>query len=621
MSKIMSLIRRAPKRLSALVAIVAVAMIAPAIANAWGPDRPIFESNEGATYPVFNSMTKNPVVGDERNFVRIRESGTGNYTNQVNFVPGKVYEVSVYYHNNAASNLNASGKGQAKDATLKMEVPNVVTGGVNAALTGTISASNTNPLKVWDEAYGKNTTNSDIALRYVSGSARFTSQGAINGQTVPDTLFTTGAKLGYSGQNGEVPGCNEFSGYVTFKLRVDQPNFEVIKKVSTDEGKTWSDSVKAKPGSSVQYAISYQNTGTNQQDNVSVRDILPAGVTYTAGSTYIQNSTTNGQLKKASDGITTVGYNAGSYQPKGNVFFKFSAKLPNEDALKCGSNTLVNTARVTTNAGYKEDTATVIVDRECKPPVKYKCESLKIDTIDRTNFKFTTNYSVENATFKSVTYTIRNANGTVVSTQTSTSNTLNYTQGTPGTYSVQAVVTVTVDGQDKVAPGDCKGTFKVPEVPPTKITVCELATKKIVTIDEKDFDPTKYSKNLADCKEVVKKIKVCEIATKQIVIINEADFNPAKYTTDLDKCKETPPTKIEVCEIATKTIVTIDEKDFDASKYTKDLSKCDDTPVPPVTPPELPQTGAGENIVAILGLGALIASIAYYAASRRALNQ
>ncbi|HEU4831007.1 MAG TPA: LPXTG cell wall anchor domain-containing protein, partial [Candidatus Saccharimonadales bacterium] len=38
-------------------------------------------------------------------------------------------------------------------------------------------------------------------------------------------------------------------------------------------------------------------------------------------------------------------------------------------------------------------------------------------------------------------------------------------------------------------------------------------------------------------------------------------------------------------------------------------------------PPELPTTGAGENIAAILGLGSIVASIGYYIASRRALNQ
>lgn len=34
---------------------------------------------------------------------------------------------------------------------------------------------------------------------------------------------------------------------------------------------------------------------------------------------------------------------------------------------------------------------------------------------------------------------------------------------------------------------------------PGQINVCELATRKIVTINESDFDSSKYSKNLADC--------------------------------------------------------------------------------------------------------------------------
>lgn len=39
-----------------------------------------------------------------------------------------------------------------------------------------------------------------------------------------------------------------------------------------------------------------------------------------------------------------------------------------------------------------------------------------------------------------------------------------------------------------------------PANPPNQlITVCELSSKQIVTIDEAAFDPAKYSKNLADC--------------------------------------------------------------------------------------------------------------------------
>lgn len=554
MSKITTLIRRAPKRFAAVAVIAAAAIVIPAAAYAWGPNRPTFTGASPAPYVTFNSMTDNPEVGDERNFVRIRESGTTTYRDNVNLEPSKVYDVSVYYHNNAASNLNDSGVGVAKNAKLKMEVPGVVTAGVNAAFTGTISASNANPGSVWDEAYGKNTTNADIALRYVSNSATFVSKGAINGQKLPDTLFTTGANLGYNSQDGTVPGCNEFSGYVNFQIRVDQPNFSLKKEVSVDNGKTWvNDSVKAKAGSTVQYKISYQNTGSTQQDNVSLRDMLPKGVTYTAGSSVIANATTGGQYAATKDGITTTGYNAGSYQPKGNAFFKFSATLPKENQLECGTNKLVNTARATTNAGYKEDTATVIIDKTCKPVVKYECKSLGVTVVDRTHFKFNTSYSVQNATFKSVTYVIKDASGKTVDTKTSTAanGALDYTRTAAGKYSVQATVTVSVDGQNKtVTSAGCKAAFEVPALP-SDITVCELETKKIITIKETAFDASKHTK-------------------------------------DLSKCQETPP-------------VT--------------------PPETPGTPPELPQTGLGSDIVAITGLGALIASAAYYVASRRALNQ
>jgi uncharacterized repeat protein (TIGR01451 family)/LPXTG-motif cell wall-anchored protein len=158
------------------------------------------------------------------------------------------------------------------------------------------------------------------------------------------------------------------------------------------------------------------------------------------------------------------------------------------------------------------------------------------------------------------------------------------------------------DGADVVVTKTCE----------KEITVCELATKKIVTIKASQFDAKKYSKDLKDC-ETPSKIVVCELATKKIVTINASEFDAKKYSKNLDDCKTIE--KITVCEIATKTIVTIDASAFNTDKYTKDLSKC------ATTPPELPKTGPTENIVAVLGLGALIASIGYYIASRRALNQ
>jgi LPXTG-motif cell wall-anchored protein len=42
-------------------------------------------------------------------------------------------------------------------------------------------------------------------------------------------------------------------------------------------------------------------------------------------------------------------------------------------------------------------------------------------------------------------------------------------------------------------------------------------------------------------------------------------------------------------------------------------ARCKTTP----TPPELPTTGAGENIATFLGLGALVTAFSYYRASRK----
>lgn len=474
MSKLRSLIMRAPKRLSAAVAIVAAAIIVPSAVLAWGPSRDTYTYESPADKITFNSITNNPQIGDERNFVRIREDKAGTtYGDNINLEPGKVYEMMVYYHNNAASNLNLT----ATDVKLRMEVPGVVKPGVNAVLAGNISSSNADPGTVWDEAYGKNTTNADIALRYLTGSAKVSSNGAVDGMTLPEELFTTGTKLGYNALDGNLPGCNEYAGYVTFKFRVDQPNFTVKKEVSTD-GKTWKDSVTAKAGSEVSYRIVYQNTGTTQQDNVSVRDMLPEGASYVAGSSLIANSVTGGQYKSTVDGVASVGYNAGSYQPDGNFYFKLKATLPNSDELECGVNELVNTARVTTSGGYKEDTATVTINKECQPG---------------------------------------------------------------------------------------------------EIQVCELSTKKLITIDETAFDSKKYSKDLNDCKETPKE------------------------------------EKIQVCDLSTKKIVTIDESDFDSKKYSKDLSKCE-------TPSELPKTGPADTILGLFGLGAIVASAAYYIASRRSVR-
>lgn len=514
MSKLISLMRKAPKRTSALLLTIAAAVIVPATLFAWGPSRPTYTWTDSVDHVTFNSMTNNPVRGDERNFSVVREStaAASTFADTVSLTAGKEYEVYIYYHNNAATSTNASGKGVAKGAYVKSQIPAVVANGsTGTKAVNYIGASNANPLEVWDDVSFSNTTGGDIALRFVPGSATIHNFGSTNGKVLADSIITTGVPIGFNALDGVLPGCNEFSGYVTFRVKADQPNFTISKQVHKTGVAGWKETETVNPGENVDFLITYKNTGTTAQNNVVINDLLPAGMTYVEGSTSVAN-TTNPNGIKVGDNITKGGINIGNYAPGATAFIKFVAKVVDNDALPaCGPNTLVNTSKAQTNNGTKSDTATVIVTKECKNIVAYTCDKLDITRITKTSARFTTNYTLTNATFKSVTYVISDANGKEIATKTSTEKTLDYDFGNVGTYSVQSTITATADGKDVTATSEgCKATFTIPENPVTPIT-----------------------------------------------------------------------------------------------------------PVTPVTPTELPKTGIGESILTVVGLGSMVASVAYYVASRR----
>lgn len=135
---------------------------------------------------------------------------------------------------------------------------------------------------------------------------------------------------------------------------------------------------------------------------------------------------------------------------------------------------------------------------DCDTPLPvYVCQSLTIKQVSRDRFTFATDYSVKNATFEKVTYTVKDASGKQLYSGTDAA----YTQAKAGTYFVAATVTVTANGKQVTATSaDCNGSFTVtPEVE----KVCILANKKVATIDIATFNPTLHSRNLKDCETVV----------------------------------------------------------------------------------------------------------------------
>jgi len=378
MSKLTSLIRRAPKRFSAVALMVAAAIIIPTVSLAWGPSRETFTTNSPSDHVQFNSITDNTAIGgDERDFVSVRDASAANvWSDTLNVEKGKEYVVRMYVHNNAATTLGLV----AKNVTAKVNLP--TTTGTSVQVNGFISASNVGEDKngnagayaeVYDHATFTGSENFNLA--YIPGSLKYENNAlGAAGTTLPESIFTsTGAKLGYETMDGNIPGCFQYSGFVSFKVKpqfaTPTNDFTVVKDVRKEGGK-FGQTVATKAGDKLNYRIVYTNTGSSDATAVVLKDVMPKGVTFVPGSVKILNAANPGSATvKDGDKLFTTGINIGQYTPTSNAIVVFDATVDKEEVLPlCGTNTLVNKASAQPSGqNPKDDTADVTVDKTCKP--------------------------------------------------------------------------------------------------------------------------------------------------------------------------------------------------------------------------------------------------------------
>lgn len=485
---------------------VLVAAIAPALVWAWGPSRPSFTIEKPADYITFNSITNNPVIGgDEKDFVGIREIGSNaKWTNNMKVQNGKEYYVRMYVHNNAASNLNLV----AENVVAKLNVP--TTTAKNATVQGQISASNAKPNTVWDEATFS--SDNDFNLAYVAGSALFENNG-MGTTKLPDSIVNnTGAKLGYDKLDGKIPGCFQYAGYVTVKVKaqVSQPqeknNIDLAKTVrnKTNGEKSWVETANAKSGDTVQFQIHAKNTGSTGIQNLVIRDILPKGLNYVAGSTKLYNTSNPKGLKVSDNVIQNSGINIGSYQPNGDAYVRFDATVSAENSLPvCGDNTLTNIAQASDQKIVKNDTASVKVTKKCETPKNpvYKCEALSLNIVRKDEKQITyaadTKYSVKDTEFTGTKYVVKNSKNEVVAEKVVNGGTkfeITVPNNVNEKYTVTSTI-ITKNGENSNA--NCEKSFetKAPTPIPSKPElVCRNITINQISRTKFEFN-TSYTVN------------------------------------------------------------------------------------------------------------------------------
>ena len=331
-------------------------------ASAWGPDRKTWTMEDPADYATFNSITNNTSVGDERDFVRVAEAvseGTSTAVNELHIQGGKDYVVTIYYHNDAASNFNKveyNYKGVAQKTRLSAAFPDALDAGQKGQVDGLIYSVTANPEEVWDEAYL--IADEKVKLSYISGSAKIYNDWALSGSEMNSAeLFSAdGTYLGVKEFNGLIPGCAEYSGTVVFRIhaeKVVEPSstFEMDKKISTDGGKTWVDNAVMNPGDEAEFRITYKNTG-NVAQAITAFDTLEngKGMNYVEGSARIVANGAETIIRDKDGGeLFKGGVSVGEIQPNGTAEIYYKVKIAEGDAISCGKTLMYNLAGISSS--------------------------------------------------------------------------------------------------------------------------------------------------------------------------------------------------------------------------------------------------------------------------------
>ena len=341
--------------------IVAGASMVPANVFAWGDSAngrttyTLEQINAGAlgNTITFNSIT-NGKIGDERNFVGAKANSSNASVwsaDSIAVKDGETYTIRLYTHNNNPNGAAAVAEGVWASFSLPTTVAKEHT------VIGYLNSSNATPQRIWDEV--KLTSDKDFFIEYVKGSAKYTNvkMGTV---ALPDAVITSGATIGYESLNGKIPGCYEYDGQVTIQVKVHTSVAHKLETTVRIKGtKDWSESVNAKVGEEVEYQIEYKNLSDTEVRDVMVRDILPDNMEYVAGSTKLYNTNYKDGAKVVEDTVVTSGINIGGYNPRGNAFVRFTAKVVNKD-LACKSQ-LVTWASATVNGNVFKDDASVMV--------------------------------------------------------------------------------------------------------------------------------------------------------------------------------------------------------------------------------------------------------------------
>lgn len=413
-----------------------------------------------AILPVSNLLAANVTIEGSIGVANVTRGDT-TYQPSVNASYDQVVKFQVYYHNRelAGSGLNAN------NLRVKINIPQ--TAGSSQTVNATISSDNSNTV---NDSATVNLDHTDAYLQYVPGSAVWRHDVGTDASPsyvdtkISDAVVTSGQGLVLE---DEKP-CYNFAATVTVLARVMVPGVTITKQVRGIDVHSWSTSNTANPGDTLQYLISYKNSGNTTEHNVVIRDSLPPNFQIVPNTTYLKNSNNaNGVLFNSATGVAGSGIVIGDYAPGAAGYVWFNVKVPTADQLSCDATTFTNIG-VAHPEGMSEyyNSATTVVNKVCNQPnAAYQCNELNLVNEGGRKVKATVDYSATNgASLSTVRYDWGDSSTPLLTDKTSAE----HTYAKDGTYTVAATLTFNLPNST-TATSECSKaiSFKTPNVTTT----------------------------------------------------------------------------------------------------------------------------------------------------------
>lgn len=322
---------------------------------------------------ILNSVSDNPDIGDERNFLLAQRLGNDSdgiwHTGYINVKSPGEYLLKLYVCNNHPNGYQAVAEG----VRVVFDIPKRKAETIEVA--GCIFSRNAEPKNYLSSIVFKSEKQvfhlecgQEPAILYNGGIGK---EGFSLGNMAIKQPLNQGVRIGYDGFDGRIPGGRKYASSIILKVRVVfDAQFIICQKVRLSESDRWTNAVNAGIGDRVEFLIRYKNCSDlrKHQRNVGFKVGLPRNLCYVIGSFQIWDYHYNIYCHLTrldgddtfNDGDFSLGDSG--YELGDVVDIHFYAEIIDHD-LAGGTNELHSTVQCTVDGFVIQDNVSILVQK------------------------------------------------------------------------------------------------------------------------------------------------------------------------------------------------------------------------------------------------------------------